>query len=324
MANTSSRVATSITPNALEGYKHLMADTTQDLQEHLEEINDRIEFLSCGVPDDGEQGSPEWQALVAERKCAEQGLEFCAEMSSEIDRLEPTLHGGQQGVPAPVAELHVHNGVSTTKESLDKMALELRSHRDDMVERIRHKASQGPVSREAAAELVNLRAMKSSMEKSIELILTAKEGAAAAERDQERRNTFEDITQVDDSYSFTVSTVGDLVTARRFNLSGRAVNVGGQMNDEALMKAFENLGKRVTVEVESKVGDCKEDGKVRKEDGSGVQSRAVFERRHGRGVSLETSTTTGGATEESEKDKIEECESPTATGAGRRRGRQGR
>lgn len=50
---------------------------------------------------------------------------------------------------------------------------------------------------------------------------------------KERRNVFADITMADDSYVFSVSTVGNLVTARGFHFSGRARYIGGQISDKS-------------------------------------------------------------------------------------------
>ncbi|EHA56174.1 hypothetical protein MGG_02036 [Pyricularia oryzae 70-15] len=47
----------------------------------------------------------------------------------------------------------------------------------------------------------------------------------------------------DDSYAFSVSTVGDLVTARGFHLSGRARHVGGQISDESYQMTVDALTK---------------------------------------------------------------------------------
>jgi hypothetical protein len=50
-----------------------------------------------------------------------------------------------------------------------------------------------------------------------------------------RQSVFEDITLADGSYSFTVSTIGDLVLAKKINLSGGSCNVGGQISNERFM-----------------------------------------------------------------------------------------
>lgn len=97
----------------------------------------------------------------------------------------------------------------------------------------------------------------------------------------ERRNVFEDITLADKSYSFTISTKGDLVTARGIKLSGGSYNVAGQITDDSFKTAIEALTKHGVKpggnqEVQStEVRETGQPGEV-----------AEFQHRHGRGMTL--------------------------------------
>ena len=215
-----------------------MADTTQNLQEHVKDIEERMENLS-GSRSNGSQkdDDAERQAMLAEKQSAQQGLDFCAQLSAEIDRLAPALTTQLHRAGAPVTQEHVSSGVSATRGSIQDMAARLRKHKDTMLSHLVQREPKGQRSSEEEAELDDLQATKESIEDCLELIAGAEKQAALAER----HNVFEDITLAENSYSFTVSTVGDLVTARRINISGGSCNVGGQMSNEGLQAAFNSV-----------------------------------------------------------------------------------
>jgi hypothetical protein len=59
---------------------------------------------------------------------------------------------------------------------------------------------------------------------------------ASKQASQERSNVFEDISMVDDNYQYFVSTVGDLVSARRITIGSRSLSVFGQMSDDSVQQ----------------------------------------------------------------------------------------
>lgn len=131
----------------------------------------------------------------------------------------------------------MRSGLDVTKSSIHAIVTNLRSHQEDLDQRIQNLRASGattPAVRDIASELRQLQETKESIQQCIQVISEAEQRLAA-----ERRNLFEDITLSDDAYSFTVSTVGDLVTARRIELKGRSRNVAGQISDESFQKALD-------------------------------------------------------------------------------------
>ncbi len=267
-----------------------MADTTQDLQQHLQDINEKMQALGGQGMEDGGQGDGEWQAILEEKKCTQQGLEICAQLSAKIEQLEPIVEAdGQSSAPpspasAAEARGYVRTGLGATKDSIHAMVSQLRSHEGVIEGRFRKMVASNPVSKEMAEELERLQATKDSIHQCIRVISDASDETAEIER----QNLFEDITLADNSYSFTVSTVGDLVTARRINLSGRSYNVGGQITDEGFQKAIEAFTKEGLRSAEdSRQGGP---GPILEAGRKGGDSRGEFHSRHGRGVPLASTT----------------------------------
>lgn len=179
----------------------MMSDTTQDLQQHLHDIEGKIQALSRENSVDCNLSSGEWTAILAEKKCTQQGLDICVELSAQIDMLEPMVEEWPLSTSQPEAQAYVSHGLGATKASV-----------------------------------------------------------------------FEDITLADQSFNFTISTVGDLVTARKINLSGGSCNIGDQLTEAGFDKAREAL-----------IRAGPQNAEVVKGDG-----RSGFQSRHGRGKVLNT------------------------------------
>lgn len=238
MLTRPSRVA-AITPKVLEDYKQMISDTREELEDHLEDIDAKIKRLSSAEPSENcEDDSSEWKAIQEERKCTQQGLEMCAQLSAQVhDKWEAALAADWQSSTPPEAREHVRNGLSATKVSIRTMEDKLRSHEDVVERRIIDLTSAKPVTARVAADLERLRAEKESTSERIQMVAAAEDETSVIER----HNVFEDITLAENSFSFTVSTVGDLVTARRINLSGGSCNVGGQISEEGFLAAVESF-----------------------------------------------------------------------------------
>ena len=84
---------------------------------------------------------------------------------------------------------------------------------------------QTNLSEDDIIQLAQLQETRESIRQCMNVVTDAGEDLA-----KERVNVFEDITMTDNSYGITVSTVKDLVLARRVNLQGQARYVGGQID----------------------------------------------------------------------------------------------
>lgn len=255
-----------------------MSDTAQELQQHLNDMEERIQALSLESSVNCDQKSSDWAAILEEKRCTQQGLDICAELSAQIERLEPMVEAGPQSANPPEAQIYVRRGLGATKASIQAMVSQLNTHGEVIEKRVRTMAATKPLSSDAAEELERLQATKESIHQCIRVVSDANDDMA----DIERHNVFEDITLAEHSYSFTVSTVGDLVTARRINLTGGSYNVGGQITDEGFQKAIEAF----TKEGLRPAQDIKQTGSVPRQTGKVFGPEGEFQSRHGRGVAL--------------------------------------
>lgn len=225
-----------MTPRVLEEYKEMIRDTTADLKEHLQSVAEKVESLALGNAGGPASGNTEWQAMVEEKESTQQGLRICAQLSAQVEQLEATSTEHPRFSQRPSAHKYVKNGLSVTKNSIRSLTSRLQSHEEDIERQMEAMNSATSLSESAATQLAQLQETKDSIQQCIKLVSDAGETLEI-----ERRNIFEDITMTDEAYDFSVSTIGDLVTARRINLSGRTRHVAGQISDESYQRSVEAL-----------------------------------------------------------------------------------
>ncbi|KJZ69222.1 hypothetical protein HIM_11385 [Hirsutella minnesotensis 3608] len=284
LANANIRVA-AVTPRVVEDYKDMISDTTHDLREQLQSIEAKIESLAKkGSDNDGS----EWQAMLEEKNSIQRGLEICDHLSSQIEQLEPTSGEHSQFQNYPSAHKFIKNGLNATRSTVRTLVSQLQTHQDDIDKRM---AAMRPTSmcQPDAADLAQLQATKESIRQCIKVVSDADDALMV-----QRQNLFEDITLADDALNFTISTVGDLVTARRINLTGRSLNVGGQISDESYQKSIDVMSKRDTSNVLSNAQEIDQMKPTR----DPVSTESEFHGRHGPGVRLSQSIEGANVTKE--------------------------
>ena len=233
-ACSDSRIA-AISPEVLENYKDLIADTTSDLDSHLEGLQEKIERLQAGDATAVDDIAMEWHAMLEEKQSTQQGLEMCAELSAQIVQFESKFRERTRDPDRPSVHKHVRSGLGEARGSIQSLVTRLQTHQDSIESQLEAMSLEGALSETVATQLARLQQTKESVRQCIQIVSEAGDVA------DERSNVFEDITLAENSYAFSVSTVNDLVIARRLNLTGRSRHFGGQVNDETVQKSIEAL-----------------------------------------------------------------------------------
>ncbi|KAK2018049.1 hypothetical protein LZ32DRAFT_654270 [Colletotrichum eremochloae] len=234
LANANLRIA-AISPEVLDSYKDMIADTTSDLETHLQDIQEKIDRLKAGDVAAVDEVALEWHALAEEKESTKQGLDMCARLSSQIHQCEAASAESTQYAGRPSAHKHIKTGLSQAGQSIKSLVDRLQSHEALISSQMEAMSLQGALSEPVASQLERLQQTKESLSQCIRIV------SEAGELANERSNVFEDLTLADNSYAFSVSTVNDLVTARRLNLSGRSRHFGGQVTDETVQKSIDAL-----------------------------------------------------------------------------------
>ncbi|KAK7222881.1 hypothetical protein V2G26_010884 [Clonostachys chloroleuca] len=221
LANANIRVA-AITPQLLEEYKETLSDTSSDLKAYLDIIVEKVNLLSAKGDSEADNDA-EWRAMLEEKETTQQGLRMCTQLSAQIELYESLAKEPPQFQDRPSAHKHLKTGFHGARGSLESVVARLQAHEANL-----DKQMEGMRSKEGAAtELSRLEETRDSIRQCINIVSSASDDLV-----NEPVNVFEDISLADNSYEFSVSTVGQLITARRLTLRGRSRHVAGQITEK--------------------------------------------------------------------------------------------
>ncbi|KAI6618495.1 hypothetical protein MCOR08_009043 [Pyricularia oryzae] len=192
-----------------------------------------IALANANILDD----KTEWEAFSEEKESIEQGFKLCAQLSAQIEQFMSLSAENPQFSSRPSAHKHIKSGLGPIGASLQSPLLILQKHKlsiKQQMEALRISGLHG----DATAQIESLEEIKTAIRQYIHIVSDTDEIVR-----KERRNVFADITMADDSYAFSMSTVGDLVTAKGFHLSGRARYIGGQISDKSYQMTVDALTK---------------------------------------------------------------------------------
>lgn len=213
----------------------MISDTTCDLNTHLQDFQQKIDRLQRGDAAAADDIAVEWNAMIEEKQSTQQGLRMCTQLSAQIAQFESASTEHTEYSNRPSAHKHVKSGLDKTKGSVQALMARLQTHEISINSQLEAVSLNEASSETVKTQLERLRQTKESISQCIQIVSEASDVA------DERSNVFEDITLADNSYAFSVSTVSDLVTARRLNLKGRSRHFGGQVTDETVQKSMEYL-----------------------------------------------------------------------------------
>lgn len=245
LGNANMRTA-AITVNALNEYKELISNTTSDLEDHLEKINDKLQTISSQGAGISNEDAAERQQLQEERDSTQKCIDNCAHVLTQIDQVQPNAFiniSAAYQVPVTTlssltsAQLVTSNTFNACREKLTNTTTQLERQLQEIDNRLRKFSSQPlNISNEQAAEQERLKEERDCIKQSLDICTEASKQAS-----QERTNVLEDISMADDGYQLLVSTVGDLISAKRVTIGSRSLQMFGQMSDTSLQQLSRGL-----------------------------------------------------------------------------------
>jgi hypothetical protein len=216
-----------------------------DLEGNLQSIDEKLQILvASGANVD--QANFDQQQVLVERDCIQRCLDICAEMSSHIEKGQSTASQNSLTLPAEYGDqIDLLNSAASArqatitvlgdcKQRLAYTSSQLRTHLIDVLRRL--DAFQGqtfphPDSKERTRMQEEINSIKQS------LAVCAK---ASEDASTNRVNMFDEVSLGEDGHQVIVSTVGDLINARRVSAGARSTQLLGQMSDLTL----QSIGQR--------------------------------------------------------------------------------
>jgi hypothetical protein len=246
------RRTNTVTASTLAEYKTLIADTTSDLNEHLDKIENRLRSLSPPALKMSPEEVAERERMQNERDSTKQCLAVCQEVSDFVDKVGCTVFEDLSAPPnthqeivstsrdAPSAKRITAHTFQECKELVTKTISELeeRLHKNNSTTRT--SSSNGiALTGEDSAENEQLREEMGSIKQCLLICEQALAQAGAA-----RTNLFEEVLAAKDSLQVIISTLDDLVSAKNVKAEVNSSQILGQMSNETAQKFS---GDRTTV-----------------------------------------------------------------------------
>lgn len=216
-SNLVSRNSTATAEN-IESYKSLVETATDDLQVHLESINEKLERVLGRRETDPSSGSTELSQMKEEISSTQRCLQICDQLSERISQIQLTPRETKT------------SGLQTTKHGLISTASEFQRRLQDLKNRMSKSLPQAPNGGEQTPE--------SEMKDEIERLEQCLEicNDAVEDLDLNRMNHFENVSVAKDGHQINVTTLSDLISAKNIKAGFRSTKMLGQISDASLQE----------------------------------------------------------------------------------------
>jgi chromosome segregation ATPase len=239
-----------VTTNVVKEYKEMITNTTSDLEDHLQEIDKRLQTLYLQGARVSDEDAAEREQILEERDSTKQCLTICAQVSEHLDRVRPTVFedisaapDSHQKIVTPLRGLIPSKQVTTKvlrecKEKLIDTAFKLEEHLHKIDNRLaNHSSREGRISDEVEAERERVQQERDSVTQCLSICAKASEQV-----DKVQTNVFEDVSAAEEAHQVIVATLGDLISATRVNAGARADQWLGQMSDDTVLQLSRDRG----------------------------------------------------------------------------------
>ncbi|OBT40153.1 hypothetical protein VE00_09801 [Pseudogymnoascus sp. WSF 3629] len=227
----------SLTAEELEDYQRLLIAATDDLQAHLDGIEEKLQAIFERTVAETDEDATELRRIKDEHLSTEKGLQICAQLSDHIDQIQVTSkHGRHPGSiePGTLPERVVHESLQECKHNLAIASSQLETHMRDTIHRMVTKSKMAMTSKEEIADLAKIW-------DELETTFKRKEMFSKAEsRLNENISVIENYGN-GDAKQIMASTDGKTIRGKNTGLGWRTFQVGGSMSEAALQDVVRSM-----------------------------------------------------------------------------------
>jgi hypothetical protein len=278
----------SVTAESLEVYRDLIKTANDDLEAHLQSIDEKLETIFGHTMTESDSDATELRLIKEERISTQKCLQICAQLSDHINQIQltPRRSGSSSGTidPDALPERLTIEGLQECKNSLFLTAAKLEGYMKDLIDRMVTKSKRAMTSEEELADLVRLREEWETARQCMDICSRAD------------IHLKENVSNIDnyatgDAIQFMISTDGKTLHGRNRGLGWRTRQVGGHLSDVSLQQlsrdmssiSFHNTGNE----------DPSSRGSTLPVPDDGVENKpgSEFRERYGRGFKLPSRTT---------------------------------
>jgi len=228
----------------------MIDNATSDLQEHLDDVDRKLEVIQSQGQSSSPQDAAESQWIQEEKESTHQCLVICAKVSMHIEEFRSgvfenisTPANDNQGPVTTLgnlvsARLATNHALKECKETLNDTSNKLELHLQTMEHRLRNlRSGSQKIPDEQGTEEERIQNERDSAKQCLAICSQASEQA-----NEDRTNIFEDVSMAEDGHQVIVSTIGDLILAKRVSAGARSTQWMGQMSDDSVQQLAKTLG----------------------------------------------------------------------------------
>ncbi|KAJ5569923.1 uncharacterized protein N7459_009353 [Penicillium hispanicum] len=240
---------TNTTRDVIEEYKDLIENTKYDLEGHLHEIRTRLQSASAEGPTISGYEPAELQMMEEETNSTQKSLDVCEQFLTLIDQsrfslLQDTQHPSSllnrrsSPVVPTLSWLINAEGLNSAQKEITSWKLRLMQHLYGAGRNMQGQQSRLPQLGTGQAR--DDQGFKDELHGTEELLEFCKR--VGEEANQLRTHHFEDVSTGDYSRQAIVTTLEDLISAKRIKSGNHSYQALGRMADESIQSLFRHPG----------------------------------------------------------------------------------
>jgi hypothetical protein len=220
-----------VTAEGLEICRDLLKTATDDLEAHLQSINEKLETIFSSAVPESASDAAELRLIKEERMSAQKCLQICAQFSDHIDQIQLTSE-----LPDTLAERLTTEDLQECKNSLNLTTAKLESYMKDRINRLVTKSKTAMTFEEDLADLVRL-------QEEWETTCQSREICSKAEMHLKENISTIDNFAIGDAIQFMVSTDGNIIHGKIGGLRWRTRQVGGHLSNVSLQQLSQDMSR---------------------------------------------------------------------------------
>ncbi|KAL3475089.1 hypothetical protein BJX99DRAFT_259702 [Aspergillus californicus] len=240
--------ATKITKHVIEEYKELIQNTQCDLETHLEDIRSKVEALSLNSSAITQLVPADLQRMEDEKQSTQKSLDICQQFLTLLDQSWSSLLGDLESAPKGPSQRassyeRPMQPLLINAEGLNSARKEIMSWKIQLLQNLNKVDNQFPMTR---LDIPLLSGALSPQQQTFQEEVQGTEALlefckhAEDELNQPRMNYYEDVTAGDNTHLAVVTTLKDLISAKRIKSGNGSKLVLGQMSDNTIQGIFVN------------------------------------------------------------------------------------
>jgi hypothetical protein len=266
----------SVTVQNFEKYQDLIKNATDDLEAHLQNIDDKLDAVIEQTVNRANSDTTELRRVKEERKSTLRCLKICAQLSEHIKNIPLVPEEASSSIESTIPEKLTINGLQECKNSLDLTTAKLERHMHDLMDRLVSKSSSVTASQEDREDLARLR-------EEWDTTRQCRDICAKADVHLKQNISVIDNYGTGDVVQFMVSTNDQILHGTNRGHGWRTRQVGGHLSDASVQQLSRDMAGTVITPLRGTAPSVSKDEVEQKPD-------AEFER-YGRGFTLTSKNT---------------------------------